>query len=123
MVQNMSGGHKGSKSVITEDALGVRVRAARVGADMTQAALAEAIGVDQPTVSRLEAGKDFSSLLLKQIAAATGRDLGYFFRNDDAADPEVFLRADDAQAPAVKAAIADLSEFVRDYEFLLELVA
>lgn len=117
----MSRGHKGSNGVITEEALGERVRAARAEADLTQVALAQAIGVDQPTVSRLEAGKDFSSLLLKRIATVTGRDLDYFLRSEDADEAEVFLRAGDAQGPAVKAAIADLGEFVRDYEFLLEL--
>lgn len=77
---------------LTEEELGRRVRLARADSGLTQQELAEAIGADQSAVSRLEAGRDISTLLLTRIARATGKDVDYFLRSDAMASADVFLR-------------------------------
>ena len=73
---------------LTEETLGRRIRTARLDGGLTQQELAQAISADQPAISRLEAGKDVSTLLLTRIARATGKDLDFFLR------PTPLARAD-----------------------------
>jgi transcriptional regulator with XRE-family HTH domain len=116
-----SGSRPGERVVISEQVLGERVRAARVESGLSQADLAQAIGADQPTVSRIEAGRDISSIVLSRIAQATGQDLDYFVRPNQVSEADVLLRAGGAHSAAVTRAVRELDRFVRDYEFLLEL--
>src|SRR5438045_3111443 len=76
-------------TVLTEELLGRRVRAARKAAGLKQEDLAARIGVDQPTISRFEQGRDIGSILLTRIAAATNQDLQFFLRSEPTA-PSVF---------------------------------
>lgn len=58
-------------------ALGSAICAARKAADMTQAALAEALGVKPHTVSRYESGETWvSGVQLMNIEAALGVEAG-----------------------------------------------
>jgi transcriptional regulator with XRE-family HTH domain len=107
--------------VISERVLGERVRAARMSAGLSQQDMARAIGVDQPAVSRIEAGRDVSSILLAKIADATSQDFDFFLRNEDTTDAGALLRQGDADSDAVARAVAQLTRFVNDYEFLLDL--
>ncbi|WP_045222178.1 helix-turn-helix domain-containing protein [Desulfonatronum thioautotrophicum] len=48
---------------------------ARIAADLTQAQLAERMGVSQPAIAKLESGKSVSLNSLKRYAQATGTKL------------------------------------------------
>lgn len=52
--------------------MGEKLKAARQRAGMTQAQLAEAIGVKQKDVSRWEAGREPGVLTVKKMAQALG---------------------------------------------------
>ncbi len=65
-----------------------RIRSARESAGLTQAAVAEALGVSRPTVGEIEAGRrTVSSIELEKFAYIVGRDIADFvadeFREDD----------------------------------------
>jgi transcriptional regulator with XRE-family HTH domain len=107
---------------LTEETLGRRIRLARTESSLTQQQLAMAIGSDQSTVSRLESGKDVSSLLLTRIARATGKELNFFLRSEVTAPPDYFrLRKGDASAPGMVSALEDISTLIEDYERLERL--
>jgi transcriptional regulator with XRE-family HTH domain len=106
---------------LTEEALGRRIRTARVDGKLTQQELAAAIGADQPTVSRLEAGKDVSTLVLTRIARATGKDVDFFLRPDAIAEAEYFMRDGEATEPGMVRAIDEMGKLIEDYEFLTRL--
>ena len=106
---------------LTEDALGRRIRTARLDSGLTQLELAEAIGSDQPRVSRLEAGKDVSSVVLTQIARATGKDVDFFLRPIAIAEAEYLMRDGDATEPGLVRAIDQMGKLIADYEFLARL--
>lgn len=68
--------------------LGDAIRQAR--GDWTQAQLAEAIGVDQPTVSKWEAAKMLPSIEdVVAVEKATGRPGGFVFRSAGLVDEVV----------------------------------
>ena len=91
---------------LSGEELGRRIERARGLAGMSQSKLASALGCDQSTISRLEAGRGLESADLERIAGVTGG---------------VLLRAEDTQAPATRLAVEAFSRFVSDYEFLLDL--
>jgi transcriptional regulator with XRE-family HTH domain len=63
-----------------------RIRAARQDADLTQAELAERVGVPQSSVSRWESGEvDPTTGKLAQIAHATGKPFAWFFGEEKVA--------------------------------------
>jgi transcriptional regulator with XRE-family HTH domain len=69
---------------LTGRQLGRRVATLRVAAGLTQATLAEHVGVTVETISRLERGKVTPSLeRLEDVAGALGVDLGELFRFAD----------------------------------------
>jgi transcriptional regulator with XRE-family HTH domain len=53
--------------------IGRRIKAARLEKKMSQQALADKIGIKQPTLSELETGESFSSSLIGSFAAALGK--------------------------------------------------
>lgn len=62
---------------ITQQDLGRRIRAARKACRMTQAEVAERLGVSRPSVVQIEAGnRSVSSLELDRLAYLFGRDIG-----------------------------------------------
>lgn len=62
--------------------VGERIRDARVASTLTQRELGDLVGVDSITVSRWERGEHEPSIrTLRDIAAATSRDLNWFFSN------------------------------------------
>lgn len=54
------------------NSLAERIKAARKHAQLTQRALAEKVGVEQPVISQLETGKNLRSVHLTRIALACG---------------------------------------------------
>ena len=63
-----------------------QIRAARKDAKLTQVALARAVGVTTRAVQKWEAGKaEPRAAVLREIALATGKDLGFFFEAEVAA--------------------------------------
>lgn len=56
--------------------LGNRIRQARKTHGWSQAMLAERAGVSRPTVARIEAGTDVSTVTLSMITEALGLQLG-----------------------------------------------
>jgi transcriptional regulator with XRE-family HTH domain len=111
--------HIGTDRQLTAQDLGRRIERARQLAGMNQATLAQALGCDQSTVSRLEAGRGLGSADLERIAAITNQAIDFFLRPEEPI--EVLLRTDDSRAPATREAVEAFSRFVSDYEFLLDL--
>lgn len=104
---------------LSAEELGRRIERARGLAGMSQANLATALGCDQSTISRLEAGRGLGSADLERIAEATGLALDFFLRPEEPVG--MLLRADDTQSPATQLAVVAFSRFVSNYEFLLDL--
>ena len=101
-----------------EVALGARIRATRIAAGMSQAALGVAVGVSFQQLQKYEQGKDrVSASSLQGIAAALGVHPGSFF-DGDVATPS-------SSIPAVKSAlrIAERIGRVRDPLVLRRLMA
>lgn len=105
-----------------EEELGRRIRLARTESNLTQQKLAAAIGADQSVVSRLETGRDVSTLMLTRIAKATGKDLDFFLREEVIAETDVFLRRGDATEPAIRYAVEDMRRLIEDFERLERMV-
>lgn len=62
-----------------------RIREARLKANLSQDALARAVGTSQRNIVRWEKGEHVPrSEFLAAIAQATGRDIEFFLREDDA---------------------------------------
>ena len=104
--------------VLTEAVLGQRLRRAREEAGLTQESLAALIEIDQSSISRMEAGRDVSSLLLTRIAKVTGKDMDYFLRMSVMAEPSYFLRRGEATPDTVVRAVDQMTRLVSDFEFL-----
>ena len=67
---------------------GARIRQARTGAKLTQAALGEAIGLSAAEISKAERGElQLSQAKLKAIAKATGVTQAYLLSGDREATP------------------------------------
>jgi transcriptional regulator with XRE-family HTH domain len=66
--------------------LAQRLKGARKESGLSQERLAEAVGVSGHAVYLFERGKNRPALdTLERIAAATDRDLAWFFQDEDAA--------------------------------------
>ena len=64
--------HKETYSFACMTTLALRIKKARLSAGLTQKALAEKAGVEQPVISQLETGKNLKSAFLATIAIACG---------------------------------------------------
>lgn len=74
-------------------ALGQSVKAARAGAGLTQAQLAQRMGTTQSAIARVEAGRRYPSVeTLDQIAQATGTRLIISFEPDGDSEPTSGIR-------------------------------
>lgn len=92
--------------------LGARVASLRRARGMTQAELAERIGVDGQTVQRLERGRVSTSLSrLETLALALGVDMAQFFTDADAPVPREELTVREL---AVLTAFRDVQEERKD---------
>lgn len=98
----------------TSDEIGEHVRALRSDASMSQTQLGEVLGVDQATVSRIEAGE----------RALTGRDLmlvaDYFGVSSSSIvrrseESLALLRAGDAEPEGVKRSLEEFRSCIEDY--------
>ena len=67
------------------DTIGERVRNARLARAMTQAELAEATGVEEASISRIESNKSTPRpSTIRKLAAATGADPGWLLLGEQA---------------------------------------
>ena len=64
--------HKETYNFAGMTTLALRIKKARASAGLTQKALAEKAGVEQPVISQLETGKNLKSAFLATIASACG---------------------------------------------------
>lgn len=105
--------------MITTDELARRVAEARVSAGMTQAELAQAVGVDRTVLSRIEGGsRALDSVLLARIADAVGQRVNWFLEERTSVHA-LFFRESQSPADSVRSrAIGELEQFVSDCLFL-----
>ena len=67
----------------------LKLKAARAEKDMTQAALAEAVGVSRQTINAIEKGEYNPTInLCRQICRVLGKTLDELFWEDDQGEPE-----------------------------------
>lgn len=72
---------KGERMALSQQELGDRIRRARDASGLTQAEVAEQLGLSRPTVSEIEAGhRGVSYLELDRIASLFGKDVLEFLR-------------------------------------------
>ena len=77
---------------VTKILLGARIQELRKHAHLTQAQLAEIIGIDEKHMSKIECGRHFPSLdLLNKIADALGKPLTDFFIDDHLQEREILI--------------------------------
>jgi len=99
--------------------LGCRVAEARKIVGLSQARLAEKIGLDRTAVTKIETGKrTLDSLELSRIASITGRPIDWFVRPRP---PAVISRRGSSARAASAAADLLLEDLVADVELLSEL--
>jgi len=90
----------------------VAMRAAQIRRQLglTQAELAQMIGVEQPTISRLEAGSDAVTLrLLKQVAEALHVSVAELFLDEREAQEQALLDVYRALSPERQQGWIDLA--------------
>lgn len=94
--------------------LGARIKALREQQQMTQAALGEAVGVDQSAVSRIEDGS--RPLAARELAAASSA-LGVTVAAllDEEASVPALLRAGDSDGEGVQLSLRIFSECIDEY--------
>ncbi|TAK30619.1 MAG: XRE family transcriptional regulator [Chloroflexota bacterium] len=110
--------------MLTREELGRRIARERQRAGLTQEQLASALGLERTAITRIEQGRQgVDTLQLSAIAQAVGRPPVIFFESDEERSLEVILRAPDARREDVRQQLEWLTEFIRDYEFLLDLTS
>lgn len=94
--------------------LGMRIKALREQRPMTQAALGEALGVDQSAVSRIEDGS--RPLAARELAAASSA-LGVTVAAllDEGASVPALLRAGDSDGEGVQLSLRIFNECIDEY--------
>lgn len=100
--------------------LGARIAEAREASGLTQAALAESLGIDRTSVGRLEAGsRKVSAGELAEIAQALGRPIDWFVLESP---PAVISRRRDSAGPhsSTLALDVEIDRAARDVQFLLD---
>lgn len=107
-------------SIRTPSQMGARIADARVAAGLTQAALAETLGIDRTSVVRLEAGdRKVSAEELATVAQALGRPIDWFVL--EAPSAVVSRRSDPHKAHASTQALdVAIDIAARDVQFLLD---
>lgn len=110
--------------MVTRETLGRQIARERKRAGLTQEQLATALGLERTAISRIEQGRQgLDTLQLAAIAEVLGRSPLVFFEQDEAQTLEVLPRMMEAQREELRPHLEWLDEFLRDYEFLLELTA
>ena len=104
-------------STLMADRLRDRIARARGQASVSQAELAERLGLDNTAVSKIEQGKrTVSSVELAAIAEFCGRPLSWFFSDEIGSDPH--FRGDGVSDTLARGEVAWLAEFAETYCFL-----
>jgi transcriptional regulator with XRE-family HTH domain len=109
--------------MLDSSVLGRRIREARQESGLTQEQLAAQLGADQSKISRIERGRDLSSLTLTQIAEATGKGMDYFVSLEERPfeQERARFRARDPRSPEARRALDRLIRFADEFDFLLDL--
>jgi transcriptional regulator with XRE-family HTH domain len=101
--------------------VGAYVRELRDGAGMTQNELGQVIGLDQPSVARLEKGeRAISALQLVQLAERFGVDENTILEREESL---ALLRAGDADSDAIKRSLDEFRSCIEDFFGVDALVA
>lgn len=99
-----------------------RIIEARKDANLSQQAVADALGLQPTAISKLENGaRDVSSTELARIAQICGKPLSWFFGDDDL-PVAISLRSAGASTEALKD-LAWANEFAEAYAFLKNAVS
>lgn len=103
---------------ITQEELGRRISAARQEVGLSQAYLAEKIGIERSALSRIEAGKrGVDSLELYRLAEVLGKNLSYFV--EPQTNFSVRFRAEAQANPKASKCLEKIEQLNNDYKFLL----
>lgn len=106
--------------VLTAQELGDRIASARHDAQITQAYLADQIGINRSAVAKIEKGeRRVDSLELMAISEVTDRPLEFFLEQEQPL--EVHFRSHEAANPQIQQQLEWLKKFMTDYDFLKEL--
>ncbi|GAB4243801.1 MAG: XRE family transcriptional regulator [Thermoleophilia bacterium] len=107
--------------MLTQAEMGDRVRLAREAAKMSQAELAEAIGLNRTAMTRIESGeRALSALEMSLIAQRLGRSLDYFLEAKAPVE-NVLLRADNV-TDEDRSILEEFLDFCRSYAQIEELL-
>jgi transcriptional regulator with XRE-family HTH domain len=101
-------------TAMTDEQLGSRLRELRDTSGMSQGELADALGVDQSTVSRIERGQ--RAVTARELALASGAlrvTLGEIV--DPASQAPVFLREGDAGSEGASASLELFNRCIDEY--------
>lgn len=102
--------------------MGQRISRERQRANLTQAYLAAAIGLERTAISRIEQGKQgIDSLQLMRIAEVIGRPVAVFFQSVDADPLAILLSVPGAADIEMRRHIEWVQGFVLDFAFLRRL--
>lgn len=103
--------------------IGDRIKAHRGRLDMTQAELADELGMSQSAISKIEKGE--RQILAREILAisrALGVSIDHLVREEEASS-KVLLRAGDATAPEERQAIKAFNECIDEFRGVEALVS
>lgn len=94
--------------------LGTRIKSLREQRGMTQAALADALGIDQSAVSRIEDGS--RPLAARELASASSAlSVTIAALLDEGAPQPALLRAGDSEGEAVQSSLRIFNECIDEY--------
>ncbi|GBE57694.1 anaerobic benzoate catabolism transcriptional regulator [bacterium BMS3Abin01] len=106
--------------VLTTTKLGERIASARRGAGMTQAEMADHLGIDRSAVAKIEKGvRKVDSLELLAISEAVGEPVDSLLSQEQPL--AVHLRSLESSDPQLRQQLRWVQKFMSDYAFLKEI--
>ena len=105
-----------------QPALGARIRELRDQAGLDQSAIAAALGLQQPDVSKIERGeRSVSATELFRIADALGFTVDDLLVADDSLELRVAFRSEDANDAGARKAVELVEQLARELDHLRAL--
>src|SRR3990172_6744021 len=106
--------------MLTQEVLGKNIEGARLKAGFTQQELADLVGLDRSSISRIETGtRGVDSILLVKIASILGVSERSLLETIQ--EEALYLRAPESSPNEIKQQINWVNDFLDNYEFLKEL--
>lgn len=106
--------------MLTQEMLGKNIESARLKAGFTQQELADLVGLDRSSISRIETGtRGVDSILLVKIASVLGVSERLLL--EPIQEEALCLRAPESSPDEIKQQINWVNDFLDNYEFLKEL--